>query len=67
MYKGQTLEAVTSFKYLGADEGSKPEAFSRIEQASDKDEAKMERNQHFSLIKGETEAVSCHIHFFICQ
>ena len=34
---GQKLETVTSFKYLGSvitDEGSKPEIFSRIEQAT---------------------------------
>ena len=35
--KGQKLETVTSFKYLGAivsDEGPKPEVLSRIEQAT---------------------------------
>ena len=35
--KGQTLGTVTSFKYLGAvvqDDGSKPEVFSRIAQAT---------------------------------
>ena len=32
--KGQALGTVTSFKYLGADDGSKPEVLSRIAQAT---------------------------------
>ena len=58
-FEGQKLGTVTSFKYLGATVsyvhvGSKLKVLSRIE-------ANMERQQHISLLKGETDVLTRHI------
>ena len=67
-----TVEAVTSFKYLGSvitDEGSKPEILSRIAQAT----AAFTRlkpvwndGSIFSQLLDTTDALPCHIHLPVC-
>ena len=68
--KGQKLGTVTSFKYLGAvvsDDGSKPEILSRIEQATAAFTKlkPFRRENNIFLIKGETDALSCHFHISV--
>ena len=60
--KGQKLGTVTSFKYIGAivpDGGSLKDCTSHY--SSDKAEANIE----ISCIKGETDALFCHIHISV--
>ena len=67
--KGQKLGTVTSFKYLGAvvsDNGSKAEILLRIAQATPALTKHLERKQHISWIKGETDALPCHFHISVC-
>ena len=66
--KEQKFGTVTTFKYLGTivlEEGSKVEVLSRTSQATaalTKLKPNMERKQHISCIKGETNALPCHIY-----
>ena len=68
--KRQKLGTVTSFKYLGAvvsDDGSKPEIFSRITQATAAF-TKLKpiwRDNNVFLIKGETDALPGHFHISV--
>ena len=70
--KGQKLSTVTSFKYLGAvvsDDGSKPEVFSRIAQATaalTKLKPVWRDNNIYLRSKGEADALPCHFHISVC-
>ena len=64
--KGMKLGTITSFKYLGAvvsDEDSKPEVLSKVAQAT----AALTKLKPvwISWIKGETDALSCHLHISV--
>ena len=69
---GQTLETVTSFKYLGSvitDEGSKPEIPPRIAQTT----AALTRlkpvwnDRSICQFQDTTDAQPCHIHLPVCS
>ena len=66
----QTLETVTSFKYLGSvitDEGSKPEILSRIAQTTEvlTRLKPVWKDRNISL-SSKTDALPCHIHLSVC-
>ena len=70
--KGQKLGTVKSFKYLGVvvlNKGSKTGGSLKdcpSHCSSDKAEASLERLQHIPWIKGDTGALSSHIHISVC-
>ena len=69
--KGQVLGTVTCLKYLGAlvsDDDSKTRGSLKdctSNCSSYKAEAHLERKQHISWIKGETDALPCHFHISV--